>query len=84
MGGTHLGDEFWHAACGPPTPPAPPLPPSITSRPVKIHVRQIKISQSFGGARFLGGVFREEFRGELNNCRAVKRENQQLRRAEAV
>jgi len=29
-------------------------------------------------------VFWEEFRGELNNCRAVKRENQQLRRAEAV
>jgi len=29
-------------------------------------------------------VFWEEFRGELNNCRAVKRENQQLPRAEAV
>ncbi|MBR2979942.1 MAG: hypothetical protein IKC51_08430, partial [Myxococcaceae bacterium] len=29
------------------------------------------------------GVFWEEFRGELNNCRAVKRENQQLPRAEA-
>ena len=55
MGGTHLGDYFWHAVCGPPTPPAPPLPPSITSRPVKIHVRGMKICESFGGAR-LGGV----------------------------
>ena len=83
MGGTHLGDYFWHAACGPPTPPAPPLPPSITSRPVKIHVRGMKICESFGGARLGGGGW-EEFRGELNNCRAFKRENQQLPRAEAV
>ncbi|MBR2978786.1 MAG: hypothetical protein IKC51_02490, partial [Myxococcaceae bacterium] len=58
------------------------LPPSITSRPVKIHVRQIKISELFGGAR-LGGVLGgiswriEQIAGhssaKINNCPALKR-----------
>ncbi|MBR2978825.1 MAG: hypothetical protein IKC51_02690, partial [Myxococcaceae bacterium] len=55
-------------------PPSPPAPLKYTSGKLK--------SANHSGEP-VWGVFWEEFRGELNNCRAFKRENQQLPRAEA-